>query len=153
MQMVLNGIGGQGVLFLSKILTKAALRKFGKVVASETIGMAQRGGSVVSFLKLGKKYKSPMIISGTADIVICLQEQELKNSKGFLREGGKLYLNSDEYFNATEIALKEKAPSMANVIFLGYLAKDNDFPLGKDEIHPVLPEKACPFFELGYNAV
>ncbi len=151
MQIVINGVGGQGVLFLSKILIEAALNKGEKVLASETIGMAQRGGSVISFIKIGKQYNSPMVIPGDADIVICLQEQELNNSKGYLKKNGLMYINSKNGFDATSIAVKENYPSMANIIFLGYLAKDKNFPFNENDILPILPEKSKHFFRLGNN--
>jgi len=86
MQIVINGIGGQGVLFLSRILCSAALSKGFKIQSSETIGMAQRGGSVISFLKIGDNYTSPMIIPKTGDILICLHEQELENGKQYIKK-------------------------------------------------------------------
>ncbi len=153
MQIVINGVGGQGVIFLTKILTLSALNIYKKVTTSETIGMAQRGGSVISFMKMGENYKSPMIIPGTADMLICLQEQELANSRGYLKEQGIMYVNSEQGFNADKLALKEKQPSMSNVIFLGFLAQDKNFPLKREDILPVLPEKLEKFFLLGYNAV
>ncbi len=151
MQMVINGVGGQGVLFLSKIITDAAVSKQFRIFASETVGMAQRGGSVVSFVKIGNKYNSPMIIPGTADILICLQERELENGKGYLKENGLKYINSDKYFNATKLALESGNPSMANIIFLGYITNDENFPFEKDDIYKILPEKTKKFFDIGAN--
>jgi indolepyruvate ferredoxin oxidoreductase beta subunit len=153
MQIVINGVGGQGVLFLSKILLKTALNQGIKVLASETIGMAQRGGSVISFLKIGKQYKSPMIIPGNADILICLKKEELRNSKGYLKRKGRIYVNSDKYFNATEFAIKNKTPSMANIIFLGYLLKDEKFPFRLSDIEPILPKNTEHLIMAGYNSV
>ena len=151
MQIVINGVGGQGVLFLSKILLKIALNRGEKVHASETIGMAQRGGSVISFIKIGSQYNSPMVIPGNADILICLQEEELSNSKGYLKNNGQIYINSKNGFDATSIAVKENNPSMTNIIFLGYLAKNKDFPFNENDILPILPEKSEYFFKLGYK--
>jgi len=52
-QIIINGVGGQGVIFLSEIISKAALKKNYKIKVAETLGMARRGGSVISFIKIG----------------------------------------------------------------------------------------------------
>ena len=56
---VLCGVGGQGTVLASKIMAKAAMNKGYKVMSAETIGMAQRGGSVFSFLRIGDDVESP----------------------------------------------------------------------------------------------
>ncbi len=152
MQIIINGVGGQGVLFLSKILSKAALKRGEKVLTSETIGMAQRGGSVFSFLKIGKKYHSPMIIPGDGDILICLNKKELENGKCYLKNSGKIFVNSPDFFDATGLAIKNNQPKMANIIFLGYIINFKEFPFEKEEILNLLPEETIKFFNLGANA-
>lgn len=152
MQIIVNGVGGQGVLFLSKIILKAALKKGKKVLASETIGMAQRGGSVFSFIKIGDNYYSPLIIPKNGDILICLNKNELENGKCYLKPDGKIFVNSTDFFDATELALKYKNPSMVNVIFLGYIVNFNDFPFSKNEIINIIPEQSKEFFQIGFNA-
>ncbi len=149
-QIIINGVGGQGIIFITKILSLVCLNKNYNVKISETYGMAQRGGSVISFLKIGN-FNSPMIIPKDGDILICMHKDELENGKYYLKENGKIYLNSDDYFNATELALKYSSPTMANVIFLGYISKDKDFPFKYEEIYEVLPEKSKKFFNLGYS--
>jgi indolepyruvate ferredoxin oxidoreductase beta subunit len=152
MQIIINGVGGQGVLFLSKILSKAALCKGENVLASETIGMAQRGGSVFSFIKIGSDYHSPVIIQGNGDILICLNEKELENGKCYLKPDGTVFVNSSDFFDATEVALKYNKPAMANMIFLGYIVNFKNFPFAKDEILKVIPESSVEFFNIGFNA-
>ncbi len=149
-QIIINGIGGQGIIFLTNILAKACVNKNLNVKISETYGMAQRGGSVISFLKIGN-FNSPMIIPKDGDILICLHKDELENGKFYLKENGKVYLNSDEYFNATKIALNYGNPFMTNIIFLGYICKGEDFPFNFNEIYNILPDKSKKFFEIGYN--
>ena len=149
-QIIINGVGGQGVIFLSEILSKVILKKGLSVKISETFGMAQRGGSVISFLKIGD-YSSPLIIPKDGDILICLHKDELENGKFYLKENGLVYVNSDEYFNATELALKYNNPKMTNIIFLGYITNDKKFPFNKEEIMEVLPDKSKEFFEIGYK--
>ena len=64
-QTVIAGIGGQGVLFAAKILTEIARRREVPVLGSQTFGMAQRGGSVTTHLKMGE-FESPLICEGDA---------------------------------------------------------------------------------------
>ncbi len=149
-QIIINGVGGQGVIFLSQILSKVTLNKGFKIKVAETLGMARRGGSVISFLKIGD-YNSPMIIPKDGDILICLHENELDNGLYYLKENGKIYLNSNKYFDATQVALKHNNPKMTNVIFLGYITKDRDFPFSYEEIIEVLPEKSKNYFDIGYH--
>ncbi len=67
---VLCGVGGQGTVLASKLLAAAAMSKDIPVMSAETIGMAQRGGSVFSHLRMGNNLYSPMIETGTADLII-----------------------------------------------------------------------------------
>ena len=67
---VLCGVGGQGTVLASKLLAAAAMSKDIPVMSAETIGMAQRGGSVFSHLRMGNDLYSPMIETGTADLII-----------------------------------------------------------------------------------
>ena len=67
---VLCGVGGQGTVLASKLLAAAAMSKDIPVMSAETIGMAQRGGSVFSHLRMGDNLYSPMIETGTADLII-----------------------------------------------------------------------------------
>ena len=151
LQIILNGIGGQGVIFLSEIITKVALKRNYKIKVAETLGMARRGGSVISFLKIGD-YHSPMVIPKDGDILICLHENELENGRYYIKSNGKIFVNSDSFFNATKIALKHNNPKMTNVIFLGYIAKDKDFPFSYEDILEVLPVRAKEFFKIGYES-
>ena len=67
---LLAGVGGQGTVLASKLLAAAAMSKDIPVMSAETIGMAQRGGSVFSHLRMGDNLYSPMIETGTADLII-----------------------------------------------------------------------------------
>ena len=73
---VLCGVGGQGTVLASKLLAAAAMSKDIPVMSAETIGMAQRGGSVFSHLRMGKNLYSPMIKTGTADLIIGFEPGE-----------------------------------------------------------------------------
>ena len=70
-QIVISGVGGQGVIFVTRILAEAAIRKGFSVFTSETHGMAQRGGTVISHLKVGD-FSSPLIRPFKADGLLAL---------------------------------------------------------------------------------
>lgn len=87
----LAGVGGQGIGLLSEILLRSADYAGFKVKAVDTHGLAQRGGIVVSNLRLGNGIHSPLIAQNEADLVIALELHEaLRGTNMFLREGGTL---------------------------------------------------------------
>ena len=67
---VLCGVGGQGTVLASKLIAAAAMEKDIPVMSADTIGMAQRGGSVFSHIRTGEGVHSPMVAEGTAHIII-----------------------------------------------------------------------------------
>ena len=93
MQIAITGRGGQGVLFLTRILTECALDLEQEVIASETHGMAMRGGSVISTLKVGP-FRGPLIGSGQADVMLVLDEGSMETFSYLLSKDGTLFLNS-----------------------------------------------------------
>ncbi len=90
------GTGGQGVLLLSDILGLVALAEGFDVKKSEVHGMAQRGGSVVSHLRFGKKVYSPLIAEGEADIICSLEKLEGLRYSHFLSPKGVLITDTLE---------------------------------------------------------
>ena len=90
---LLCGVGGQGVVLASKLIAYAALDKGMFVSTTETIGMAQRGGSVVSHVRMGEEIHSPMIPKGQADVILAFEPAEAVRSLPYLREGGMLIVN------------------------------------------------------------
>jgi indolepyruvate ferredoxin oxidoreductase beta subunit len=94
MQYVIVGVGGQGILFTSRVLGKIAIDKGLPVIGSEVHGMAQRGGSVISHFKVGD-FSSPLVLEGRADVVMAFDQKEGIRSLGFLREGGTFIVNAD----------------------------------------------------------
>ena len=87
---LLCGVGGQGTILASKLLADAALLKGATVRATETIGMSQRGGSVVSHLRMGEESHSPMIPHGRADVMIAFEPAEAVRSLAYLSQDGVL---------------------------------------------------------------
>lgn len=90
---VLCGLGGQGILFMTRILATTAMKKEYNILGAETHGMAQRGGSVVSHLRIGDA-KSSLIRTGAADYIISMDETESYRYIPYLKKGGKLFANA-----------------------------------------------------------
>ena len=91
---LIAGVGGQGVLLTSKIIAEAALLQGLDVKQSEVHGMAQRGGSVLSQVRFGDKVYSPIIAEGEADLLIGFEPLETARYLHFLREGGIAVYNT-----------------------------------------------------------
>jgi indolepyruvate ferredoxin oxidoreductase beta subunit len=134
---VFAGLGGQGVLKASDILAEVAFRSGLDVKKSELHGMSQRGGSVSSDVRFGKKVWSPMIPAGSADYLILLQEDQLEPNQHVLKPDGRIIKPSD-----LEL---EKIPNKKsiNVALLGILSRDFDFSLEiwHEVLRKFLPEK------------
>ncbi|GHV37384.1 indolepyruvate oxidoreductase [Synergistales bacterium] len=94
MQYIIVGVGGQGILFTSRVLGKIAIDKGLPIVGSEVHGMAQRGGSVISHFKVGEFF-GPLISEGNADVVMAFDQKEGIRNLSFLKEGGTFLVNTD----------------------------------------------------------
>ncbi len=151
--MVLCGLGGQGILFMTKVLARTALGKGMNVLGAETHGMAQRGGSVVSHLRLGDVNGS-LVNTGECHHLLALEENEACRNLPFLTRGGQLYVNtaSDAFpesrvrkyldrkeircrsVAAGEIALDLAAPMAANLALIGFMSACKESPFSSAEI-------------------
>lgn len=128
-QIIISGLGGQGVLFITKLLAGAAMADDLPVLTSETHGMAQRGGNVISYLKIGE-FSGPLIRPATADTLIALKTESFAHHAYFLKPGGLAVVNSpdpvedDRYriLSADATALAEKAGNVRseNIAMLGF---------------------------------
>lgn len=156
-QIVWTGIGGQGILFSSKIFSDLGLRLGLRVLGSETHGMSQRGGSVISFIKLGN-FHSPLIRTGSADILYSLDIIEAYKALKFLKEGGLCFVNlparekfddavSDYLkkkritvlgFDACDVAKKTGTILTTNIVLIGFSLGTGLVPFGYDELKGVL---------------
>ena len=85
---ILAGVGGQGAVLASKLLARAAMERGLSVKTAETIGMAQRGGSVFSHVRMGEGAHSPLIGRGRADAIVAFEPAEAARQLPFLRSGG-----------------------------------------------------------------
>ncbi len=88
------GVGGQGVVLASNLLAEAALQSGFDVKKTDTLGMAQRGGSVVSHLRYGDSVASPLIPPGEADLLIAFEKLEAARWAHFLKAEGVAVVNN-----------------------------------------------------------
>ena len=90
---LLCGVGGQGTVLASKLIAYAAMKRGDEVRTSETIGMAQRGGCVVSHVRAGKNINSPMIPRGAAQVLIAFEPAEAVRCLSYLAPDGAAVVN------------------------------------------------------------
>jgi len=91
---LLVGVGGQGIILASKILSTGLINAGYDVKMSEVHGMAQRGGSVTTQVRYGEKVNSPIIGKGQADIVVAFEEMEAMRWIDHLKPEGRLVINN-----------------------------------------------------------
>jgi len=92
-EIVCTGIGGRGVLLASTLLIEAAVSSGFPAMASDELGMSQRGGSVVSMVKVGT-FRSPFVGRENADVILSFEESEFYRNLFFLKRGGLAIVNS-----------------------------------------------------------
>ncbi len=151
--MILCGLGGQGILFMTKVLARAALDKGLDVMGAETHGMAQRGGSVVSHLRIGTA-QSSLVRSGAAHYLLALEENEGWRNLPFLAHGAGMYVNTrSEPFPRREVApflynkriscsgvaagdmaMELGAPLSSNLALLGFFSAFGQGPITHAEL-------------------
>lgn len=172
------GVGGQGTLLASVLLGNLALDKDYDVKLSEVHGMAQRGGSVVTHVKISEDgVNSPLIEEGDADVIIAFEELEAYRWLPYLKKGGTMYVNTQQWlpmpvvmgqakypegimetleknaakvkaFDALKIAEECGSVKAVNVVLLG--AASNDLPFEEDAWIKVIEENVKPKF-VGLN--
>jgi indolepyruvate ferredoxin oxidoreductase beta subunit len=139
-QVVISGVGGQGVLFVTRLLAEAAIRKGLSVLTSETHGMAQRGGTVISHLKVGA-FASPLIRTGHADVLLALKAEGAAQHGHYLHDEGWALVNDArreadtaagfwQRLDADRLAQDIGNPRAVNLVVLGgALGKPAPLPL------------------------
>ena len=129
-QIIISGVGGQGVLFITGLLAQAAIDQGLPVFTSETHGMAQRGGTVVSHLKVGG-FPSPLIRPGQADGLLALKTENIAQYRLYLKPEAWIVANgaaenpvvgnlSPFGVDAERLAQKIDNPRSANLVLLGF---------------------------------
>ena len=104
------GVGGQGTLLTSRILGAITTKAGYDVKLSEVHGMAQRGGSVVTFVRYGDKVNEPIVEEGQADVLIAFEKLEAKRYAHFLKKDGVIIANDYEIAPITVITGKASYP-------------------------------------------
>lgn len=94
LDMVFSGIGGQGIVVLSDIYCEAALLDGFDVAKAEVHGMAQRGGSIVAYARIGEKIEAPLIERGRADVILGFEILETARVLPMLKKGGTVVVNT-----------------------------------------------------------
>jgi indolepyruvate ferredoxin oxidoreductase beta subunit len=152
------GVGGQGILLASELLCEVAFLSGRDVKKSEVHGMAQRGGVVSSHVRIGDKIYSPLIPTGQADVLLSFEQAESKRWIHFVRSGGQVIVNTRKLIppvafmrsmrypedpigelrsrqqNIIPVSATEMAESLgnirvANIILLGVLSRFLQLPL------------------------
>jgi len=106
----ITGVGGQGIILASNIISKLALSAGHDVKKSEVHGMSQRGGSVVSEVRFGEKVYSPLISEGGADIVMSFETVEALRYINKLKKNGLIIVSTQEILSSTILAGLEEYP-------------------------------------------
>lgn len=110
------GVGGQGTLLTSRILGNLILNEGLDVKLSEVHGMAQRGGSVTTFVRYGEKVYEPIIEEGEADIIIAFEILEAQRYQHFLKSDGVMIVNNQRIDPIGVITGKEEYPKDALLV-------------------------------------
>jgi len=157
-QIIVSGLGGQGALTITRVLAEAAAALGCEVLTSETHGMAQRGGTVISMIKVGP-FRGPLIPAGRADVGLFLHPKNLGVHRLYLRAGAKVFVNSGvpgDYhgLDAGSLARRLGAPVTANLILLGYAAGKGGLFCQPDFLEQVIREKTpARFREINLKAL
>lgn len=153
---LLVGVGGQGTILASKILSDGLAQAGYDVKMSEIHGMSQRGGNVSTQIRFGEKVYSPIVGKGEADVIVAFEKMEALRWIEYLKKGGKMVINDFEIpsvpiqqgvakypegildelvhkakvsvFKAGEIAAQLGNSKTMNVVLLGALIKAMDIP-------------------------
>lgn len=165
---LIAGVGGQGTVLASRVIASAAMKRGFNVRTTETIGMAQRGGSVVGHTRIGDKIFSPMIPCGGAHVMLAFEPAEAVRNLHFLAEDGALLVLDSAVKPATVAlsgvsydaeamtdylrdhvkkaiiingeTLKERCGMTLNVAMLGVAAQSGVFPFDTEALIEVIEE-------------
>ena len=136
-QIIVSGIGGQGVLFLTRVIAQVAVDRGIPVLTSESHGMAQRGGTVLSTIKVGD-FAAPLIRTGQADVALLLWDANLAVHRSLLKDGGALLINSDkdgegDRIDGSAIAREMGNAVLSNLVLLGRAVSKNALFCSEEE--------------------
>lgn len=173
---LLCGVGGQGTVLASKLLAAAAMEKGIPVMSAETIGMAQKGGSVFSHLRMGDGLYAPMLSKNSADLIIGFEPAEAVRMLPYLSENGCVVVSSSPVIPVTSVLsanaydgsemiayLKEQvknlvvvdgraacrevgSPKVLNMVLLGAALGAGVLPFTAEDIKAVMQKRVKPQF-------
>jgi len=115
LNIIMSGVGGQGVVLTSEVLGTAAVRAGLKVRGSEVLGMAQRGGSVFSNIRLGSEVEAPMTSEGKCDILVALEPSEGLRNIQYLNKNSSVVINIRQIIPATVSMGKSTYPTLEEI--------------------------------------
>jgi len=115
MNLLITGVGGQGVVLASDIIGEAAIAAGYDVKKTDTLGMAQRGGSVVSHVRVAKEVRSPLIKEGEVDLLLAFEKLEGARWSHYLRPGGVAIVNNYEQPPHTVSLGQEQYPADGDI--------------------------------------
>lgn len=172
MNIILSGVGGQGLVLTTSMICEVAFRAGYDVKSNDVVGLSQRGGKVWGSVKIGKKVYSPNIEKGKADLLLALEPLEGLRWQDYLKKDGTIIVNTSEVYPVFAIA--EQAPyphdfldqfrkdvhvvaedvlkisqgigtsKIVNVVMMGMLARYMDIPV--DTWKEVISEKVPKAF-------
>jgi indolepyruvate ferredoxin oxidoreductase beta subunit len=159
MRLIVAGLGGQGVIFLTRLLARTAVAAGQPVMVSENHGMSQRGGSVQAHLRLGPG-AAPLIRRGTADLLLGLDGNETTRNLPYLRPGGAVIVDGELrpevrlllaqlditvwHVPASQMAAEMGYPAGANVILAGCALARPGLPMSINELRQVVSSGGRP---------
>jgi indolepyruvate ferredoxin oxidoreductase beta subunit len=170
-QMIISGVGGQGVLLVTRIFTAFALREGYPIIGAEDHGMSQRGGSVMTHLKIGN-FDSPLVKKGSADILLSFEKNEAYKTLYYLkpssngRDGGLCFINAPDpnymnqeiktylqekgietyVFGADQLAREMGSVQSANIAIIGFATAHPRFPFSHDKLRDAIERVTSPKF-------
>ncbi len=162
-QIAISGVGGQGVLFVTKLLARTAVANGWNVLVSETHGMAQRGGNVISHLKISRPgsafgFTSPLVRAGHADLVIALHPDAVAAHGFLLKPDGRIFANSPDEdlptaIDAARIAADLGSPISANLVMTGFAAASGDLFCSVQQVREELERLGSARKEINLKAL
>jgi len=152
-QMIISGVGGQGVLLVTRIFSDMALREGYPLIGSEDHGMSQRGGSVLTHMKIGD-FHSPLVKKGAADILLSLEKNEAYKTLHYLKPSGLCFINAPDpdymnpqvnahlkaqrieayIFEADRVSREMGSIQSANIALVGFASAHPRFPFSPEKL-------------------
>ena len=152
------GVGGQGIIKTSTIIGEAAMNQGLDVVMSEIHGMSQRGGSVSTELKIGG-YNSSIIPNEGADMLISFEPIETIRGLDKVNSETKIVFNKENFkhvlpIDGTQLAIEAGSVLALNMVLLGAVTADDNFPLSKESVIEAMKNNLKPkFHEMNLKAI